>query len=255
VENEAARAHRALEEVWSRLYGTVDGARFERRGNLLFALYPPFPIPQCNGPWVAEDTEAAAAGLAEAVAEVEAAGAWPWVQTRSGYELTQRAAAELGLTARESLPGMVVRPDELVSPPVDGVLAIDLIAPDEATGANAVLAASFGVPIEMLDAIATAFLSLDGVSCFVGRVDGEVVVTALGITIDDVTGVFNVATMPDHRGRGHGAALTARVVRDGFERGARLAFLQSSALGHRVYQRLGFRDVEEYILLSRPTAG
>ena len=104
----------------------------------------------------------------------------------------------------------------------------------------------------MLDAIAAAFLSLDGVSCFVGRVDGEVVATALGITIDDVTGVFNVATMPDHRGRGHGAALTARVVRDGFERGARLAFLQSSALGHRVYQRLGFRDVEEYVLLSRP---
>jgi predicted GNAT family acetyltransferase len=107
----------------------------------------------------------------------------------------------------------------------------------------------------MLDAIATAFLSLDGVSCFVGRVDDEVVVTALGITIDDVTGVFNVATMPEHRGRGHGAALTARVVHDGFERGARLAFLQSSALGHRVYQRLGFRDVEEYILLSRPAAG
>ena len=161
---------------------------------------------------------------------------------------------ELGLTARESLPGMVVRPDELVSPPSDEALAIDLIAADEASSANAVLAASFGVPIEMLDAIAAAFLSLEGVSCFVGRVDGEVVATALGITIDDVTGVFNVATMPDHRGRGHGAALTARVVRDGIERGARLAFLQSSALGHRVYQRLGFRDVEEYILLSRPAA-
>jgi N-acetylglutamate synthase len=255
VESDAAAAHRALEKVWSRLYGAVDGARFERRGDLVLALYPPFPIPQCNGPWVAEDTPVAAAGLAEEVAEVEAAGAWPWVQTRSGHDLTQRAAAELGLTARESLPGMVVRPDELVSPSPDGALAIDLITAEEATSANAVVAASFGVPIEMLDAIVTAFLSLDGVSCFVGRVDGEVVATALGITIDDATGVFTVATMPGHRGRGHGAALTARVVRDGFERGAGLAFLQSSALGHRVYQGLGFRGVEEYILLSRPVAG
>ena len=64
METEAATAHRALEEVWSRLYGAVDGARFERRGDLMFALYPPFPIPQCNGPWVVEDTSAAAAGLA-----------------------------------------------------------------------------------------------------------------------------------------------------------------------------------------------
>jgi predicted GNAT family acetyltransferase len=58
--------------------------------------------------------------------------------------------------------------------------------------------------------------------------------------------------MPDHRGRGHGAALTARVVQHGFADGARLAFLQSSLLGHSVYRRLGFRDVEEYTLLTRP---
>jgi ribosomal protein S18 acetylase RimI-like enzyme len=145
-----------------------------------------------------------------------------------------------------------VRSDELaVPPPVDG-LAIDLIGADEVGTANAVLAASFGIPMELLDAISTTFAALDGVSWYVGRVDGEVVATALGHTIDDVTGVFNVATLPEHRGRGHGAALTARAARGGFESGARLAFLQSSQMGHHVYRRLGFRDVEEYVLLSRP---
>ena len=34
--------------------------------------------------------------------------------------------------------------------------------------------------------------------------------------------------------------------------GAELAYLQSSAMGHGVYRRLGFRDVEEYCLLTRP---
>jgi GNAT superfamily N-acetyltransferase len=254
VESEAAAAHRALEEVFSRLYAEFDGARFERRGDLLFALCPAFPIPQCNGPWVREDTQSAADGLGEAIAEVDASGAWPWVQTRSGHDRAQRAAAELGLTMRESLPGMVVRPGEVATPPpVDG-LTFDLVAANDIAAASSVLAASFGVPTELLNTMCAVFLALDGVSCYVGRVDGDVVATALGITVDDVTGVFNVATMPEHRGRGHGAALTARVVQEGFDGGAKLAFLQSSTMGHSVYRRLGFRDVEEYVLMTRPAA-
>lgn len=252
MESEAAVAHRALEEVFSRLHAQFEGARFERRGDLVFALCPAVPIPQANGPWVLADTTSAADGLGEAIAEVDASGAWPWVQTRSGHDRAQRAAAELGLTERETLPGMVVRPDELAAPPSADGLAIDRVAGDEISLASAVLAASFGLTIELLDAICTAFAAADGVSCYVGRVDGEVVATALGIAIDDVTGVFNVATLAEHRGRGHGAALTARVVQEGFDSGSRLAFLQSSHIGHSVYRRLGFRDVEEYVLMGRP---
>jgi hypothetical protein len=43
-------------------------------------------------------------------------------------------------------------------------------------------------------------------------------------------------------------------VRDGFNGGSAFAFLQSSGLGHGVYERLGFRDVEEYVLLTRPVS-
>ena len=242
--------HRALESVWALLYDGVPGARFERRGDLFFALCPRLPIPQCNGPWVVEDTQAAADGLADAIAEVDAAGVKPSVQTRSGHERTQRAAAELGFTHRETLPGMVVRPGELVAPAGDG-LAVDVIDEDDVDAANDVLAASFGAPRELFEDISAAFAALDEATCYVGRVEGEIVATALGITVDGVTGVFNVATSPEHRGRGHGATLTARAVEDGFAGGAELAFLQSSALGHGVYRRLGFRDVEEYVLLTR----
>ena len=251
MESEAAVAHHALETVWSRLYAALDGALCERRGDLLCVLHPPFPIPQCNGPWVVEDTQAAVDGLSGAIEEVEASGVRPWVQTRSGHARTQRAAAELGLTERDTLPGMVIRPDELAAPS-DGGLEIDLIAPDEIDRANAVLAASFGAPQELLDALSGGMTALDGATWYVGRVDGEVVATALGVTISDVTTVCNVATTPEHRGRGHAAAVTARVVRHGFADGAKLAFLQSSPLGHGVYRRLGFRDVEEYTLFTRP---
>jgi ribosomal protein S18 acetylase RimI-like enzyme len=243
--------HRALESVWGLLYGQVPGARFERRGDLFFALHPPFPIPQCNGPWVTEDTPAAVDALAGAIAEVDAAGAHPWVQSRSGHERTQRAAAELGLTRRETLPGMVVRPAELAAPAGDA-LAIDLIDEDGVAAANDVLAASFRAPPGLFNDFSTAYGPLKQATCYVGRVDGEIVATALGITTNGAIGVFNVATAPEHRGRGHGAALTARVAREGFDGGASLAYLQSSEIGHSVYRRLGFRDVEEYVLLTRP---
>jgi N-acetylglutamate synthase len=245
--------HGALEAVWSLLYAELDDARFEHRGDLIFVLCPRLPIPQCNGPWVAKDTPAAAAALAEAIAEIDAAGAVVWMQSRSGHERTQRAARELGLTHRETLPGMVVRPEELAS--ADSSVAIDLIAADEIATANGVLATAFGAPRALFDDFAHAFTNVAEASWYVGRVNDEIVATALGITVDGATGVFNVATMPDHRGRGYGAALTARVARDGFAAGATLAYLQSSEMGHGVYRRLGFRDVEEYTLLSRPAAG
>jgi ribosomal protein S18 acetylase RimI-like enzyme len=242
---------RALESVWALLYAHAPDARFERRGDLFFALYPPVPIPQCNGPWVVEDTEAAADALGAAVAEVEAAGAAVSVQTRSGHERTQRAAGELGLTNRVTLPGMALRPGELVAPPADG-LAIDTIAAEEIETASEILSTSFGAPREMFDLFSPMFAGVKEGKWLVGRVDGEIVATALGITVDGATGVFNVATAAEHRGRGHGARLTARVVEDGFADGAELAYLQSSDMGHGVYRKLGFRDVEEYVLLTRP---
>jgi ribosomal protein S18 acetylase RimI-like enzyme len=243
--------HRALESVWSRLYKQIDGASFERRGDLFVALYPPLPMLQCNGPWVVEDTKEAAVGLAGAVTEVEAAVAKAMIQTRSGHELAQRAAAELGFTNRVTLPGMTMRPEELASVPSDG-FSIDLIAGDEADTANDVLAAAFGAPRELFDAFSAACTRIDGAAWYGGRVDGEMVATALGLVSDGAIGVFNVATSPEYRGRGYGAALTARVARDGFANGATLAYLQSSEMGHGVYRKLGFRDVEEYVLLTRP---
>jgi len=65
-------------------------------------------------------------------------------------------------------------------------------------------------------------------------------------------GIFNVATPPEHRGHGYGAAITAQAIHDGFAAGAELSWLQSSAMGESVYRRLGFRAVESYVLFYRP---
>lgn len=50
----------------------------------------------------------------------------------------------------------------------------------------------------------------------------------------------------DHRRHGYGAAITGRAVHDGLAQGARWAWLQSSADGYGIYQKLGFRTQESW---------
>lgn len=49
--------------------------------------------------------------------------------------------------------------------------------------------------------------------------------------------------------------MTARAAEDGFAAHAKVAWLQSSALGEPVYRRIGFRQVDTHVLLTRPLVG
>jgi ribosomal protein S18 acetylase RimI-like enzyme len=163
---------------------------------------------------------------------------------------TQAAARALGLTHEERVPGMVALPEELVEVAVD--LDIGPIVEAEIEESAELLSIAFGAPKDLFSRFATAFLALPEVTWYVGREDGAVASTAVAFAADDAVGIFDVATPPEHRRRGYGAAMTARAARDGFAAGSDFAFLRSSELGYGVYRRLGFRDVEEYVLLTRP---
>ena len=69
-------------------------------------------------------------------------------------------------------------------------------------------------------------------------------------TVGESVAIFSVATAPDRRGRGYGSAVTVQAVVDGFAAGAEFAALQSSPMGESVYKRLGFREVETYLLYT-----
>jgi ribosomal protein S18 acetylase RimI-like enzyme len=243
-------AHRALVELWTKLYAEIDGTRFEARSDLIVAVCPGFSEPPFNGAWVETDSQAAVDALPAAISEVEAAGERPWVQCRSGHERTLVAARALRLTHVERLPGMTARPGELVATGVE--LDVALVSGDDLEESIAVLAAAFGEPQAFFARLSEPMLRLPGARWYVGRRAGAIVSTALGVTIGGATGIFNVATLPEHRGRGYGGALTVRAARDGFAEGAEFAYLHSSEIGHSLYRRLGFRDVEEYVVLARP---
>ena len=128
-------------------------------------------------------------------------------------------------------------------------LSVRLLAPDEAPLHAALLAAGFEAPQQLFEQLITpGVLAMPTARCYVGSVDGETVATALGLSGGDHVGVYNVATMPEHRGLGYGAAISARAALDGFAAGASYAYLQSSAAGYRVYQRLGFEELEAWAL-------
>jgi ribosomal protein S18 acetylase RimI-like enzyme len=251
---DADRLDRALCRAWERLCGVLDGARFERRDGYIWTICPPVRLPQFNSVWPIDDP--AADQLETALAEMAELGLPYSLLTRRGRSPSfEREAQRLGLIPELDMPGMVAAADELVDVEVAGLKLVRVHTGDGLAQALAVASAGFGAPPELLAPLYDpALVEIDGFAIYLGRVDGVDVTTGMGFRIDDAVGVFTVATPDEHRGRGYGAAVTAQAVKDGFAAGATFAYLQSSEIGHSVYRRLGFRDVEHYTLHTAPEA-
>jgi GNAT superfamily N-acetyltransferase len=78
---------------------------------------------------------------------------------------------------------------------------------------------------------------------WIALLDGVPVAAAALFVAADVAGIYNVATVPEARGRGIGRAVTTAALVAAVARGQRTAVLGSSEMGYPVYRRLGFRDV------------
>lgn len=91
-----------------------------------------------------------------------------------------------------------------------------------------------------------------GTSWFVARRDGEAVGVAAGFLGAGTGGVYFVATPPDQRGKGVGAAVTSVVSNTLLESGASFVVLQSSQQGAPLYERLGYRVTGHLCRLTFP---
>lgn len=185
--------------------------------------------------------------------EVAATGLAHSLQVRPGAATALgELARERGMVRGDSTALMVLDDPAVLDdpPPVaesPAELTIRRLEPAEARTAAGVMAAGFGLPEEpFAQMMAPQLLGCEGLRCYVGEVDGEPVVTALGLRVGEHVGVFHIATVPTARRRRYGAAMTARAIADGREAGAAWAYLQSGAGGRPLFERLGFRSLEDW---------
>jgi GNAT superfamily N-acetyltransferase len=88
-------------------------------------------------------------------------------------------------------------------------------------------------------------------ACFVGYINGVPVTTAGSVpsagTTGTVIGIYNVATVPLHRERGCGEAITRYAIEAAIrEHGSGQLVLQSTWQGLTLYERMGFRAVTRF---------
>ena len=85
-------------------------------------------------------------------------------------------------------------------------------------------------------------------ACFVGYREGVPVTTAAAVVSPGGTlGFYNIATVPEKRGRGYGEAITRHAAEAGLRAGGnRRLVLQSTWQGLSLYERLGFRTVARF---------
>lgn len=84
--------------------------------------------------------------------------------------------------------------------------------------------------------------------------DGQPVAVS-ALLLAGEAGIYCVATHPDHRRRGLGAAMTAHPMQIARDLGYRTAVLQASEAGYQTYRRLGFADESEVQLYIRMPEG
>ncbi|MEX1280089.1 MAG: GNAT family N-acetyltransferase [Acidimicrobiia bacterium] len=161
------------------------------------------------------------------------------------------AALRRGLVVSGGPPLLVL--DELpTDPSMPAELAVAVVTEADRAEVTTMSAIGNGMPPHFAGTYlpADVLAGADDAAVVVGRVDGEAVTTAMVVVTDGAAGIYAVSTVPEHRGKGYGAAITWAAVEEGRRRGATWSVLQASSMGLPVYERMGYRVVGQYSFIG-----
>jgi len=228
------------------------GEVLEREGML--AVSTGLPVAMLNIAFVKRPLANAQASLEEAMHFYDEERLPFVVRIREGVDLeSETVSAALGMPYSDTVPGMALYP---VPAPPDSVQGLNIEWVSNSKQLNdyqRVAAEGFGMPLELVERLmGPAFLEVEGFESYLGTMDEEPVGVSSVFVDGAVAGVYNVATLPSHRRRGIGEAMTWRSVSHGREAGCTVAVLEASAAGKPVYERMGFRVVAPYRTFRRP---
>ena len=247
----------AIEASWIAAFGhwssTPRIEAHDDESDLRWYATPGVPVPLFNHAYYArlakeEDIDARIEAVVESFAEHEVPFMWtvgPFTQPSDlGARLESR-----GLSHADELPAMAVdlhALNEDVSFP-SGLVVERVAETGMLRECIEVMRAGFELPELTSEVFFEAFSALglgedSPLRSYLGRLDGEAVAASSLLAAAGVGGIYNVATLPEARRQGLGAAVTLEALRDAREMGYRIGVLQSSAMGLGVYRRLGFEQ-------------
>ena len=242
---------RHLSDVFALVMSRVPSAAWEDRDGLRTA-FTGLPHPLGNVAWNAnlgpEVVESRIDGVIHSLKQRQVPGAWIVGPTSQPSDLGDRLLSR-GFILADRMPGMILDLNTLQAPPVPAGVEIlevrDLETLDRWTH---VLSEGYDIPLE----IATCFSNLPEGDRFTSRAplrvylalhQGRPVACSMLYSGSDLAGVYCVATVPDARRKGIGAAVTAAPLLDARDQGLSTGLLHATPLGEPVYRRLGFQEV------------
>lgn len=163
-------------------------------------------------------------------------------------DLAARLTAQ-GLRLWHQSPYMLIDLQQLADFPMLPGLSIRLVEDEAGLQQTGVIAAaSFGFSIEDNRAFLRHIFSLspaqrEPLHFYLATLNGQPVATAILYLAGGVANIHRVATLPEFRRRGLGAAVTLTALRAAYQVGYRVGSLQSSAVAYNLYRNLGFIEV------------
>ncbi len=149
-----------------------------------------------------------------------------------------------GLRHSVDLPGMVaehVAPPVKPLPPIEVRRVRDAAARDAFCGIGSVC---FHVPFPWFQEVFASASVWERFVGYVGYANGEAVSTAATVIGGGAVGVYNVATLPGSQRRGYGEAVMRHALAEARrESGIARSVLQSTPVGYKLYERMGYRTV------------
>ncbi len=241
-----------------RMLGPESGVAWGQEPDIAWAMTP-LPLGGFNRiTCIRLDADRADDRIREMADRYRSAGVRPtwWIDPRSTpADLGERLETQ-GLVS-EAVPAM--RIDSTAVPDLalpDGVTLSWAVDPELLRAAMHLIAAGFGMPEALGGALADLMAPIarpgSPVRTVIARLDGTPVAAGQGILVGGGVAMFNVTTLASARGNGIGATVTLALLRDAIGLGARFGVLESSAMGHSVYRRLGFRDVASLQVYGSP---
>ncbi|MEU4680328.1 GNAT family N-acetyltransferase [Micromonospora sp. NPDC023737] len=176
---------------------------------------------------------------------------WSIIVRWAGDEVAELAARH-GLTERSELPMLACAADDLVfrAGAADRKV-VHRVGAAESELYTEILTQGFEAPEGTFgELMGGGVLDADPITGYLAEESGRPAGTGLGIVTNGMVGVFNIAVVPSARGRGLGRSITETVLLDGIAAGADAAYLQASAMGRPLYESMGFRLVENWIMFE-----